>query len=263
MSINVIVVDDEPLAREGVLMRLGQESDINVIAECGNGSDAIRAILDKKPDLVFLDIKMPQVSGFDVIKAIGTEHMPLVVFMTAYDEFAVKAFQVNALDYLLKPLNSELFQECLSRIRAEVKKNKIAQRSSQLSALLNDEHISKDKDNTQFQDTSNHSERFVVRSHGHVHFLRTEDILWVEADGDYINVHTQVRSHLVRETMRNMEQRLLVHGFQRIHRSVIVRLDLIRELITTDSGDYEVVIEGGTKLKLSRSYKETLFQKLQ
>ena len=267
MTINVLIVDDEPLAREGVLLRLKQEADFNVIAECGNGSDAIRVILENKPDLVFLDIKMPKVTGFDVIKAVGTENMPIVVFMTAYDEFAIEAFQVNALDYLLKPINTNLFQECLARIRQEIKKTRIAHRSHQLSALLNEEALDdvpqSNKNKASLSTTTKeNNERFIVRSQGHVHFLRPDDISWVEADGDYINIHTRQRVHLVRETMKKIETRLEKYGFQRIHRSVIVKLQLIRELITSDNGDYSVVIEDGTKLKLSRSYRDLLFDKM-
>ncbi len=258
-NIKVMVVDDEPLAREGVVLRLNKESDLEVIAECANGNEAIRAILEKKPDLVFLDIKMPKVTGFDVVKAVGAEHMPTVIFLTAYDEFAIEAFQVHALDYLLKPINTARFKESLERARQEIKKNRIAERSTQLSALLND--ISPQAPTP--VETQENEERIVVRSHGHIHLIRHEDILWLEANGDYINIHTAQRTHLVRETMRKMEQRLASHGFQRIHRSIIVKLALITELLTCDSGDYEVVINDGTKLKLSRSYRDTLFDKLQ
>ncbi len=259
MTIRVLVVDDEPLSREGVIMRLEQQDDIEVIGECGNGSDAIRRILADKPDLVFLDIKMPKFTGFDVIKAVGIEQMPLVIFLTAYDEFAIEAFQVNALDYLLKPINSGLFEESMTRARKELNSQRIADRSAQLKSLLNETSA----DSSGALEHKGLNERIVVRAHGHVHFIKPEDIQWVEAEGDYINVHTESRSHLIRDTMRSMEQRLENHGFQRIHRSVIVKLALITELITLEGGDYEVVISNQQKLKLSRGYRDILFKKLQ
>ena len=252
--IKVIVVDDEPLAREGVTLRLAKEPDVQVVAECGNGRDAIDQIAALNPDLVFLDIKMPQITGFDVIRAVGVERMPPVIFLTAYDEFAVEAFQVNAMDYLLKPINNQLFSESLSRVRQEIQKNRVAQHSQQLSKLLED---------IQTAAPEAESERLVIRSHGHVHFLRPREIQWVAAEGDYIKIHTESRSHLVRDTMRNMEQRLLEHGFQRVHRSVIVNLELVEELLASDGGDYEVVIKDGTRLKVGRSFRDTLFERLE
>ncbi|MFT5690943.1 MAG: two-component system LytT family response regulator [Oceanicoccus sp.] len=259
MTIRVLVVDDEPLAREGVILLLQHHADIDVIGECGNGSDAIRSILADKPDLVFLDIKMPKFSGFDVIKAVGIEQMPMVIFLTAYDEYAIDAFQVNALDYLLKPINGALFDESLARARKEINSQRIIDRSAQLKVLLTETAPHIDVETP----PKEKSERIVVRAHGHVRFIKPEEIQWVEAEGDYINIHTEDKSHLVRDTMRNMEQRLEHHGFQRIHRSVIVKLALISELITLDSGDYEVVIANGSKLKLSRGYRDSLFKKLQ
>ncbi|MFS1524263.1 LytR/AlgR family response regulator transcription factor [Microbulbifer sp. 2304DJ12-6] len=256
MTIKILIVDDEPLARDGVKFHLEAQVDIEIIGECPNAEKAIDFIQDHKPDLVFLDIKMPGKTGFDVIQEVGTDNMPLVIFMTAYDQYAIEAFQVNALDYLLKPINPTLFYESLNRARTEIKKKQISQYSQQLTDLLqglNTEPGGIDAQN---------SERIVVRSHGHVYFVRPQDVQWVEAKGDYVTVHTHNRTHLLRETMRNMEKRLEGAGFQRIHRSLIVKVDLIIELISLDSGDYEVVIEGGTKLKLSRSYRDSLFAHL-
>ncbi|MFT7559188.1 MAG: two-component system LytT family response regulator [Flavobacteriales bacterium] len=258
MNIRVVIVDDEPLAREGIALRLKEEDDIEIIAECGNGRDAIEVINTQKPDLVFLDINMPKISGFDVVKSVGPEAMPLVIFLTAYNEFAVKAFQINALDYLLKPINTDRFGEALDRARKAHKTKNIEQKTRQLSALLNDSSCELDK--TEGEGTQ--SERLVIRSHGHVYFLRPADINWVEADGDYINIHTDNKRHMIRETMRNMEQKLNPYGFQRIHRSSIVKLECVQELKSLDSGEYEVVIESGAKLKLSRSYREAFFLKL-
>lgn len=259
--INVLVVDDEPLAREGVKLQLAKEADFNVIGECGNAVDAIKSIQNSKPDLVFLDIKMPGQTGFDVINAIGSENMPLVIFMTAYDQYAIDAFQINALDYLLKPINPALFKESLNRARNELKRDQFTQHTKQLNALLKGFDRTLNGEDVE-PDVSKQQERIVVRSHGHVYFVRPQDILWIEAEGDYVNVHTKNRSHLLRDTMRNMEKRLANIGFQRIHRSLIVKVDIIVELTSLDSGDYDVIIENGTKLKLSRSYRDQLFERL-
>lgn len=278
MTIKVIIVDDEPLAREGIRLRLQQETDIDVVAECENGRQAIRAILSQQPDLVFLDIKMPQINGFDVIEAIGPKLMPLVVFITAYDEYAIQAFRSHAIDYLLKPVDSELFGDCLQHARLELLKNKISQRSLQLTNLLNDVgHKPAALAPAAVEQSVDHSanlnatastaqtpavERLVIKSNGHVYLLKGNDIYWVEAQGDYVSVHTPQKSHLVRETMKNMDQRLTPQGFQRVHRSAIVNLSYVRELITLDSGDYLIVLLDNTKVKLSRNYRDTLYARL-
>lgn len=263
MNIDVIIVDDEPLAREGIALHLQQHADINIIAQCENGSDAIRAILSLKPDLVFLDIKMPKVSGFDVVNAVGAEHMPPVIFLTAYDEFAIEAFKTHAIDYLLKPIENERFIESLQHARDQILKNKISQRSEQLTELLSQTQLSTSKQvdasSTEVQMSSG---RLVIRSNGHVYLLQASDIYWIEAEGDYVSVHTPLKSHLVRETMKNMEQRLTNQGFQRVHRSSIVNLNYVRELVALDNGDYQIILRDNTSVKLSRNYRDILYQRL-
>jgi len=259
MKIRVLVVDDEPLAREGVILRLRQHDDIKVIGECGNGSDAIRSIVSLEPDLVFLDIKMPKVTGFDVIHAVGTEKMPVVIFLTAYDEHAVEAFRIHAADYLLKPVEDERFEESLEHAREEIIKNRIKDRSQQLSELLNT-NLPSSQSNKETSPTD--SNRLVIRSGGHVYLLKPEDIYWVEADGDYVSVHTPEKTHLVRETMKNMQQRLSPQGFQRVHRSSIVNLDYVQELVALDSGDYKIILRDNTQIKLSRNYRDALYDRL-
>ena len=248
----VLVVDDEPLAREGTCLLLQAESDMQVIGQCGNGSEAIRSILEKKPDLVFLDIKMPRVGGFDVIEAIGPENMPPVVFLTAYDEHAVAAFEVRALDYLLKPIETKRFKRCLERVRESLRKDEVEMRAKQLKQLLVDGSPEPARE-----------DRLVVRTAGHVHFLKPAEIAWVEAGGDYVTLHVGERQHLLRDTMLNMEKRLKEHGFRRIHRSLIVNLQFIAELIANESGDYDVILTTDVKLKLSRSYRDELYAALQ
>ena len=251
MTISVLIVDDEPLAREGVALHLENEKDFSVIAMCANGRDAINVIHQHKPDLAFLDVSMPGLSGFDVIDAVGIDRMPAVIFLTAHENFAVRAFDVCALDYLLKPIDVERLSIALEKTRDYLRKKGLLENASQLQALLNG-RVS----------LPAMEERIVVKSHGHMHFIPLDDILWVEANGDYVDVHTSTKTHLVRDTMHNMEQQLRLHGFQRVHRSSIVKITLITELVTTPAGDYYVILQTGDKLKLSRNYRELLLQKL-
>ncbi len=262
MNIRTLIVDDEPLAREGVALRLAEHNAFEIVAETGTGTEAIALIKQLTPDLVFLDVNMPKLSGFDVIKAIGADNMPLVVFLTAYDEFAVKAFQVNALDYLLKPINSHLFEQCVNRIHAAFDKQSMEEKTLHLSRLLSDAYLTAENVNTINAKPNKEPERLVIRAYGHVYFVKPNDILWVEAYGDYINIHTQDKKHMVRDTMINMEKRLCPLGFQRIHRSAIVQLNAVQELISSDSGEYDVVLTNEARIKLSRSYRDELFERL-
>jgi len=249
----VLIVDDEPLAREGLRLLLQQFNDVSIAGECSNGAEAIQFITTKVVDLVFLDIQMPKVNGFDVIEAVGPEQMPTVVFITAFDEYAVKAFKVNALDYLLKPLDPDQLAISLDRVRNEIDKRNVSERAQLLRALLN-------SDEPNFQ--AHNRQRIVVRNAGHVYFIQPSEIIWVEANGDYVTLHANDRDHLLRDTMHNMEKRLSGYGFRRIHRSNIVNLNCIAELIANDSGDYQVVLKDKQILKLSRSYRDELYAAL-
>lgn len=246
MTISVVIVDDEPLAREGVALHLQQQKDIEVIASCADGREAIRAIVQQQPDLVFLDVTMPGLSGFDVIDAIGVDQMPAVIFLTAHDNFAVRAFDVCALDYLLKPIDTQRFGSALAKVREHLYNKSLLQNPVPNSP-------------TPAPDAQG---RILVKSHGHIQFIAIADILWLQANGDYVDVHTATKTYLLRETMQNMEQQLYVHGFQRVHRSAIVRLALVAELITASSGDYCVQLATGNKLRLSRHYRDALVQRL-
>jgi two-component system LytT family response regulator len=264
MPITVLIVDDEPLAREGVVLLLAKEDEFTVIGESANGSEAIRAILSLKPDLVFLDIKMPKVNGFDVVNAVGPENMPPVIFLTAYDEYAIEAFNTHAVDYLLKPIDKVRFKESLNHARDHILKNAISKRSEQLTELLTQTEglTSQPLKKKTHQTEQETKERLVIRSNGHVYLLTSEDIYWIEAEGDYVSVHTPQKSHLVRETMKIMEARLSEQGFQRVHRSCIVNLAYVRELISSENGDYQIVLRDNTRVKLSRNYRDTLYQRL-
>jgi len=250
-KIRTLVVDDEPLARERLTGLLFNEPDIEIVGQCRDGEEAITSIMDLSPDLVFLDVQMPQMNGFDVIEAVGNDRMPLVIFVTAYDQHALKAFQVRALDYLLKPFDRERFTEALQRARKQIEREETGDLGRRLLALVKD--LRKDQPR---------AERLVVKAGGRLFFLRTDEIDWIEAAGNYVRLHLSEDSHLFRETMNNMEARLDARRFVRIHRSRIVNTDRIKELQPWFNGEYVVVLQNGTRLTLSRGYREKLQERL-
>lgn len=255
--IRAIIVDDEPLARDGLSLLLEEEADIHVEAQCANGEEAIAAITSKKPDVLFLDIEMPGMNGFDVIREIGLQHMPQVIFVTAYNQYAVEAFEFHAMDYLLKPLRKDRLQSSLRRLRQQLEQADTSESSNKLNSIL---ELFKQLPGANGNDNA---DRIIVKSHGHIHFLNASEIFWVEASGDYVTIHTAEKSHLLRETMHNMEKRLEPHGFKRIHRSSIINLDFVSELKTGKNNDYQVVLKDGTELNLGRSFKDALYSSLQ
>ena len=250
-KIRTLVVDDEPLARERLTGLLGLESDIEVIGQCRDGEDAARAITEQNPELVFLDVQMPGLNGFEVIEAVGTDKMPLVIFVTAYDQHALKAFQVRALDYLLKPFDRERFQEALQRARTQIQRAETGDLGRRLLALVKD--LRRDQPKT---------DRLVVKSGGRLFFLRTDEIDWIEAAGNYVRLHVGNTSHLLRETMNAIESRLDPEKFFRIHRSRIVNMERIQEMQPWLNGEYAVLLRTGTRLTLSRGYREKLQDRL-
>ena len=250
-KIRTLVVDDEPMGRERVLSLLQQEDDVEVIGECSDGTQSIAAIQQHSPDLVFLDIQMPGANGFGVIDAVGAHRMPNVIFVTAYDEYALKAFEYHALDYLLKPFNRDRFQETLKHARASLERRRAGDLGRRLLALVND-----------IKPDAPRLERLVVKSGGRVFFLRTEEIDWIEAAGNYVRLHLGDESHLFRETMSRMEARLDSRRFVRIHRSRIVNSERIKELQPWFNGEYVVILRNGTRLTLSRGYRDRLQDQL-
>ena len=240
-----LIVDDEPLARERIRTLLRDEPDIELIGECAGGKEAVSAIQGKNPELLFLDVQMPEMDGFAVLEAVGPERVPAVVFVTAYDRYALRAFDVHALDYLLKPFDRERFHKALERARAQVgERGKLGDR---LLALLKD-----------IKEEPKRPERFVIKSAGRVFFLRADEIDWVEAAGNYVQLHVGSTTHLMRETMGGLEARLDPEKFVRIHRSAIVQVDRLKEMRPAFHGDYIVILQDGTRLNLSRSYREKL-----
>ena len=244
MTLRTLIVDDEPLARERVRMMLGMHDDVAVIGEVGDGQQAIAAIRQHRPDLVFLDVQMPSVDGFGVLRALEGETIPHVVFVTAYDQYALRAFEVHALDYVLKPFNAERFSQALQRARAAIIKHEDADgsvdkdRLRSLVASLTAEQREK--------------QRIVVKSSGRVFFVKVDDIDWIEAEGNYVRLHMGAQSHLLRETMKGIGSVLDPSQFIRIHRSTIVNADRIRELQPLFHGEYAVILRDGTRLVASR-----------
>jgi two-component system, LytTR family, response regulator len=249
MTIRTCIVDDEPLARERLRTLLAEESDIEVIAECADGGEAIRTIKEQRPDLVFLDVQMPVVDGFGVLESLEGDTPPVVVFVTAYDQYALQAFDVHALDYLLKPFNGRRFRRAVQRARFELLKDGQAASgvSQRLLSLL--ETLRQDK---------KPQERLVLKTAGRVTFLKVDEIDWIEAEGNYVRLHVGAHSHLLRETMKGIETKLDPERFIRIHRSTIVNTDRIRELQPLFHGEYAVTLQDGTRLTASRGPENKL-----
>jgi two-component system LytT family response regulator len=250
-KIRTLVVDDEPIARERILSLLQSENDVEVIGQCADGVQAVSAIQQQAPDLVFLDVQMPGCDGFGVIQNIGADRMPTVVFVTAYDEYALRAFEVHALDYLLKPFGKDRFQETLKHARESLERRRAGDLGRRLLALVHD-----------LKPEQQRLDRLVVKSGGRVFFLRTEEIDWIEAAGNYVRLHLGEENHLFRETMNGMESRLDTRRFVRIHRSRIVNTERIKELQPWFNGEYVVILRNGTRLTLSRGYREKLQEQL-
>jgi two-component system LytT family response regulator len=278
VNIRALIVDDEPLARRRLRQLLREAGDVEVVGECGNGADAIDAIRATAPDLVFLDIQMPAPDGFGVVEAIGPERMPIVIFVTAYDRYALRAFDAQALDYLLKPFDRERFTRTLTRARAAVAQARPAALTAQLIAWLQAHQrdvgagpTSEPASAPAFAPASGPGsaavaapapavapDHLVSRSTGRLALVRTADIDWISADSNYACLHVGRESHLVRESLATLAVRLAPARFRRIHRSTIVNLDRVKELQPGFRGDYVVVLRDGTRLTLSRSHRREL-----
>jgi two-component system LytT family response regulator len=252
-AIRTLIVDDEPLARDGVRLRLAPHAEFQVVGECGNGEDAVEAVRTLAPDLVFLDVQMPGLTGFEVLEALGGEGLPEIVFVTAYDQYAIRAFDVHALDYVLKPFDDDRFGVALCRVRRRLAERRAGELGEQLAALLATHQAGRGT-----PEGPRYADRLVLRDTQSVSFVRVDDVDWVEADGDYMRLHTGAKSHLLRSTMADLERKLDPRRFARIHRSTIVQVDRIREMRPSFHGEYVVVLRCGTRLKLSRSYRDRL-----
>jgi two-component system, LytTR family, response regulator len=247
MTMRVLVVDDEPLARSGITARLSTHTDIQVIGEAGDGETALSAILDTKPDLVFMDVQMPGMSGLEALDLMSPRDRPITIFLTAYDQFALRAFEVHALDYLLKPIDDERFAEALDRAREILATRPDRSMSSGLQALL-----------TTQKNAPSHASRFAVRIGNRVAFIAAADVDWIEAMGDYAGLHVGGKVHLLREPLHQLSRRLDPAQFIRIHRSTIVRVDRIAEMEALSNRDSLLRLRDGTPLRASRTYGDAL-----
>jgi len=247
--IRTLIVDDEPLARAMLRSFLAEDAEIEVIGECGDGYTAIEMIESAAPDLVFLDIQMPDLDGFGVLRALAPAAIPNIAFVTAYDQFALQAFDVNAIDYLLKPFDRERFERTLARAKQQIALQK---REDAQAALLR----IRSEQNARSQPVK----RILVRSGEKAFFVRPEEISWIEAQGNYVALHVGAQSFLVRQTITALEATLDPAKFQRIERSRIVNLDAIREMLPAGRGEYEIVLKDGVTLKLSHTYRESFLR---
>lgn len=257
-KIRTIIVDDEPLARRNLRVLLERDPQIEILEECRNGREAVKAINTLSPDLIFLDIQMPEMDGFDVLERVGPAHIQAIIFVTAFDQYALKAFDVHALDYLLKPFDDERFARALERAKSQIAAREINQLSGRLLALL-EERETERKGSTR---DSAYLTRLMIKASSRMMLLKVDEIDFIEADGNYAKLHVGRKTHLLREKMNDLEGRLDPAKFVRIHRSIIVNLDRIKELHPHFNGDYVVVLEDGRQLKLSRTRREHLESRL-
>src|SRR3982751_3825610 len=250
-SIRALIADDEALARKFIRRMLKDDQDVEIVGECSNGKEAVAMIRKQNPDVVFLDVQMPEMDGFAVLESIGIERLPEIIFTTAYEQYAIRAFELHALDYLLKPFDQTRFKEAIKYAKERLRSERRNDGQMQISALL--ENI---KNKPQYV------ERLVIKAGGRITFLRTDEINWIEADDKYVHLHTGKARPMVRQTLSAMEAQLDPTKFQRVHRSEIVNVERIAELQPLFSGEYSILLQDGTKLTLSRNYRDKLFDLL-
>jgi two-component system LytT family response regulator len=253
--LRVLIIDDEPLARQRIEDLLAKEDSIDIVGAASNGSEAVEMIRRLSPDLVFLDVQMPGMSGLDVVDTIGAEQMPATIFTTAYDKFALKAFDRAAVDYLMKPFDDERFGQALRRARKMIELQEVGRMTRRLAALLEEERTPK-------KAKAKYLERIPVEMRGQVRVVPVDKIDFISASGPYAELHVGNRTYAVRERMQILEERLDPAIFMRVHRSAIVRLDRIDTLLRSSGGDYAVRLKDGTELSVSRARREELEQRL-
>ncbi len=262
--LKTLIVDDEALARRGLAHRLKNISDIEIVGEAKNGREALKLIKEKSPDLVFLDIQMPGISGFEVLQQLDIETMPVILFLTAYDEFAVKAFEANALDYILKPIDEERLHQVLEKVRANLSQKRALSHKRmllELASQISGESISSFADLEEKKIANlvhKQPSRLAIRDGGRTTWVNQEEIEWIDAAGDYMCVQANGTTYIMRKTMKELEKELDESILQRIHRSTIVNVRLVREMESHINGEYFLTLESGHRVKLSRTYKDKL-----
>ena len=250
-KIRVVVADDELLARKFIRRMLKQDPEVEIIAECSNGAEAVATIRKEKPDLVFLDVQMPEMDGFAVLDAVRLDHLPEIVFTTAYESYAIRAFELHALDYLLKPFDQVRFKAALKYAKERFHSQHEEDKRLQVGTLL--ESIRAQRE---------YLDRIIIRADGRITFLHTREIDWIEADDKYVHLHTGKGARMVRQTLAAIEGQLNPKKFLRVHRSAMVNVDRIKELQPLFNGEHSLILDDGTRLTLSRKYKDKLFELL-
>jgi two-component system LytT family response regulator len=248
MKHSVLIVDDEPLARHGVFLRLQSHQDFEVVGECSNGREAVDFIHGHKPDLVFLDIQMPVMNGIEVMRSLGLDLQPFVIFLTAFDQYVMRAFEVHAIDYLLKPVDDMRFNAALNHARRILGSQSTAQYNQRFAPILGEK-----------QAVAKESLReLTVRIGKQVRFVSIDEIDWIEAQGDYVEIHVGARTHLIRESLNALNEKLDPKAFLRIHRSAIIRINRIASVNSLPNRDCAVTLRSGTSLRVSRTYSDHL-----
>ena len=249
--IKALIADDEALARRFIRRMLRDDRDVEIVGECSDGKQAVAIIRKQNPDVVFLDVQMPEMDGFAVLESIGTDRLPEIIFATAYEQYAIRAFELHALDYLLKPFDQARFKDAIKHAKERFRSDRRNEGRLQISALL--ESI---RNKRQYLD------RLMIKAAGRITFLSIDEINWIQADDKYVHLHAGKISPMVRQTLSAMETQLDPKKFRRIHRSAIVNVGRIKELQPLFSGEHSILLEDGTKLTLSRNYRDKLFQVL-
>jgi two-component system LytT family response regulator len=259
LTVKILIVDDEPHAREGIRIRLCDFPEVNVIGECSSGREAVEAIEQLKPDIVFLDIQMPEMNGFEVLQNLAQESLPIIIFVTAFDKYALKAFEHHALDYLLKPVNEERFKETVRYALSEVNRRNLEVYAGKLKSVVNEYLKVMDKEHeaqhVDYVSSKNILSRLMIKTKDQISIISVEEIDWIESAGDYVYIHSERKKYLIRETLTALEQKMNTQKFVRIHRSSIVNIDKIKSMRQNEHGDFDVFLNDGTKLKLSRTYR--------
>lgn len=264
MKIKTVIVDDEAFSRRGIELRLRSTPDFEVVAQCGNGRDAVRVIGQERPDLVFLDIQMPALSGFEVLAQIPQENLPLVVFVTAYDQYALRAFEARAVDYLLKPIDERRFEMTLERVRQSMQARHAVDQRDKLLAVVAEITGSGEIEIETLLDQGDaaldarYPQILPIRQGRHTVRVPVSAIQWIDAAGDYMCVHAEGDTHILRGTMKELEEILDARLFQRVHRSTIVNLRYVKSLRKHMNGEYFLTLDGGQELKLSRTYRDKI-----
>ena len=262
--LRVMIVDDEPLARQGLKLRLQAHDDVEIVAECNNGLDAVTTIPKEQPDLLFLDIQMPELNGFQVINKLRElkQPMPLIVFVTAYDSYAIKAFDIHALDYVLKPIDDVRLEAALSKVRSTMSAQQNVDNTNKLVNLVADltgddcEEILRKLASGEPVETSPYPDVMSIKDGSEVTRVPVGDIQWVDAAGDYMCVHARDGMHIMRKTMKELEQSLNPKTFIRVHRSALVNINFVKKLVSHVSGEYHLILHNDTELKVSRSHRD-------